>query len=525
MNLYRLFLETGHTFLRQTGRVGIVVPSGFASDSFSQNHFSALHGEGRLISLYDFENRLGLFPEVHSSYRFCLLTVGGNDVCPETDFVFFAHSTSDLADADRHIRLSQKAVSVLNPLSRTAPLFRTRRDYILTLRLQKAGPIIGSSESAKGWAIKATLMFMMNADMEGHRTAEELEAAGCQLSGNQYLRDPDVWLPFYEGKMVGMYDHRAASIRFDPNNRVRRNQPVALSDVDHQNPEKLALPMFWVNSTDVSERCGRLPRWCLSVKDVTSSTNERTSIASMLAGVALTDSLPWIANPHAADLNACLLANLNSFPFDYAARQKVAGLHLRGHYLSQLPVIGLPSFAAPCRWAESGVSLVSWLLSRVLELSYTARDLEPFAQDCGWSGPPFYWDRERRFLLRCEIDAAFFHLYLLAETNGDWCPAEGETAPDLVQLKASFSTPRDAVAYIMDTFPIVRRKDEEKYDRDYRTKRIILEIYDAMQKSISTGEPYQTRLDPPPADPRCCHETENESQGAAAKEIASASGR
>lgn len=57
----------------------------------------------------------------------------------------------------------------------------------------------------------------------------------------------------------------------------------------------------------------------------------------------------------------------------------------------------------------------------------------------------------------------------------------------------------------MDAFPIVRRKHEEKHNGDYRTKRVILEIYDAMQESIRTGKPYQTRLDPPPADPRCCH--------------------
>jgi hypothetical protein len=56
----------------------------------------------------------------------------------------------------------------------------------------------------------------------------------------------------------------------------------------------------------------------------------------------------------------------------------------------------------------------------------------------------------------------------------------------------------------MDTFPIVRRKDEEKHG-EYRTKRVILEIYDAMQDAIHTGQPYQTRLDPPPADPSCCH--------------------
>jgi hypothetical protein len=508
MNLYRLFLETGHTLVGPTGRVGIVVPSGFASDSFSKDHFSSLHGDLRLVSLYDFENRLGLFPGVDSRYRFCLLTIGGKGACAETDFVFFAHSPSNLSDADRHIRLSQQAVSALNPLSRTAPLFRTRRDYILTLRLQKAGPIIGRSEGTRGWAIKPTLMFMMNADMKGHRTADELQAAGCQLMGNRYLRDREMWLPFYEGKMVGMYDHRAASIRFDPRNRVRRNQPVALSDMAHRDPEHLALPMFWVNSADVGERCRGVPRWCLSVKDVTSSTNERTSIASMLPSGALTHSVPWLATPQNSTMNACLLANLNSHVFDYTARQKVAGLHLYGHYLSQLPVIILRSYEGPCAWAAQDNQLNSWLLPRVLELTYTAWDLEAFAQDCGWHGPPFRWDEERRFLLRCELDAAFFHLYLPATTDGQWKPArvaEGavrdETPEELAELKRHVPTPRDAVAYIMDTFPIVRRKDEEKYDGDYRTKRVILEIYDEMAESMRTGVPYKTRLDPPPGPP------------------------
>ena len=56
-----------------------------------------------------------------------------------------------------------------------------------------------------------------------------------------------------------------------------------------------------------------------------------------------------------------------------------------------------------------------------------------------------------------------------------------------------------------DTFPIVRRKDEEKYAGDYRTKRVILEIYDALQQAMDTSQPYQTRLAPPPADPRAAH--------------------
>lgn len=63
----------------------------------------------------------------------------------------------------------------------------------------------------------------------------------------------------------------------------------------------------------------------------------------------------------------------------------------------------------------------------------------------------------------------------------------------------------------MDTFPIVHREDEEKWG-EYRTKRAILEIYDAMADAIRTSHPYQTRLDPPPADPRCCHPAKVTSQ-------------
>ncbi|MCX6872677.1 MAG: hypothetical protein NTW21_02560 [Verrucomicrobia bacterium] len=114
---------------------------------------------------------------------------------------------------------------------------------------------------------------------------------------------------------------------------------------------------------------------------------------------------------------------------------------------------------------------------------------------CSPPGPPFRWDEERRFLLRCELDAAFFHLYLGPETEWRQQPAA---------LTDAFPTPRHAVSYIMDTFPIVRRKDIAKHGH-YRTQQTILEIYDGLAESMRTGVPYQTRLDPPPADPACCH--------------------
>ena len=97
------------------------------------------------------------------------------------------------------------------------------------------------------------------------------------------------------------------------------------------------------------------------------------------------------------------------------------------------------------------------------------------------------------------IQGDVFSRLLLAEGA-----VRDETPEELGELKKHFPSPRDAVAYIMDTFPIVKRRDEEKHG-EYRTKRVILEIYDEMAEAMRTGKPYQTRLAPPPADPRCCH--------------------
>ena len=64
-------------------------------------------------------------------------------------------------------------------------------------------------------------------------------------------------------------------------------------------------------------------------------------------------------------------------------------------------------------------------------------------------------------------------------------------------MKTHFPTPRHAVGFILDQFPLVRQKDEKAHGR-YRTKERILEIYDAMLAAQRSGKPYQSTLNPPP---------------------------
>jgi len=187
-----------------------------------------------------------------------------------------------------------------------------------------------------------------------------------------------------------------------------------------------------------------------------------------------------------------ITTNTSTFVFDFVTRQKVGGTNFNFYIVQQLPVI------PPHTYTQD---LLDFIVPRVLELTYTAWDLQPFAQDLGYDGPPFVWDEERRFLMRCELDALYFHLY---------------------QIK------REDVDYIMETFPTVKRKDiaatsdENGEGGEYITKNVILEMYDQMAQLPKIAIPtpkderatyevpdvrqWQTWLNPPPAAPSVAHE-------------------
>ena len=238
--------------------------------------------------------------------------------------------------------------------------------------------------------------------------------------------------------------------------------------------------------------------WFLVWRDITCATNERTSIAALIPKRPCAHTLSLVDSLSAE--NALLFAAcLNSFVDDFCARQKVVGTHLNHTIWKQLPVLPMAVYVQHCIWATKAESFKDWIVPRALELSYTAWDLKGFAKDCGYGDPPFRWNDKRRFLLRCELDALFFHLYL--GSAQDW-------ANQATALRKSLCSPRDAVFYIMDTFPIVKKRDEQEHEGHYRTKDTILEMYDEMSEAARTGVPYQTRLNPPPADPSVAQSAE-----------------
>jgi len=492
INLSSAFSELALNKVATDGRSGLIVPSGIASDRTTKLYFQHLIDDGLLVTLYDFENRLCLFSGVDSRMKFCLLTACGRGSRQRgaAEFAFFAHSVDDLRDPTRRFTLTPEDIVLLNPNTRTCPIFRSRRDAEVTKQICRRVPVLlKDSDGPAGdmWACRIRQNFFSSTiDSHLFRQREDLEKCGAVLRGNSFVStDGAVFAPLYEAKMVHHFDSRWSTYSTP-------SEAVDLQTTERNSPHFSPLPRFWVPAGELTTRLNAFSpsSWLVGWRDITNGTNERTSIFAVFPRVAANDTLSLFYTQQSPGTIAGFVACMSSFALDYACRQKIAGTHLKYHYLKQLPVLPPSTYAEPCAWAgQPAVTLRDWLLPRVLELTYTAWDLEPFARDCGWSGPPFVWDEARRFQLRCELDAAFLHLYGLN---------------------------RDDTAYILDTFPIVKRKDEARTAEKnaagevikpgrYITKDTILEIYDALADSTQTGQPYQTRLDPPPADPRCCH--------------------
>ncbi len=274
------------------------------------------------------------------------------------------------------------------------------------------------------------------------------------------MTDTERMLPLYQGMMATFFNHRAADVVKSETAVKRQNQPRYLDESELADTARLAQPAYWVRESLMPPS---LPDWLLAFSNVSSPTNERSMVAYPLPRAAVGHSIPLIMSLRAG----ALLAILTSFALDYALRQKLGGVNLTYNYVQQLPVPGPATFARIAPWGGARYTVDEFLRVRVLALGYTAEDMRGFATDLGYAGDPFAWSDSRRSVMRAELDAAMFHLYGIG---------------------------RDDVDYIMETFPIVKRKDLAAHG-EYLTKRLILEIYDQMAVAITTGKAYVSEFD------------------------------
>ncbi|WP_030598542.1 Eco57I restriction-modification methylase domain-containing protein [Streptomyces fulvoviolaceus] len=479
LNTYSVFTETDRILLGPKGRAGVIVPTGIVTDARTQYFSKDLVRSGSIAALYDFENRAGLFPAVDSRMKFSILSVTGRSLRESAArFAFFLHDPAELDDVEKAFALTPEEIELLNPNTGTFPVFRSRRDAEITLGIYRRLPVLWKEGVPDGnpWDMSFLAMFHMSHDSALLHPGAELEASGWTLDGNIFIKGAERMLPLYEAKMLHHYDHRWATYDAD-------GGTPALTPDDKDCADTLALPQYWAAEDNTpSGKFGKngepilVPGirkrladkgwqqdYLLGWRDICRATDERSMISALMPATGVGNKFP-LALSRAPML---LVATWSSFAFDYTARQNIGGANLNFFIVKQLPV------PAPIQLAVHAL----WITSRVLELSYAAFDMAGLAADVGDTGAPFHWDEARRQAIRAELDALFFHLYGISREDAD---------------------------YILDTFPIVRRKDEAKYG-SYRTKELILAEYDRMAEAGLTldnplvdGENYTSTLTPPP---------------------------
>ncbi len=434
VNTYALFAETINQITSDAGRSGFIVPIGIATDDSTKSFFSHLTQSALLVSLLAFENEEFIFPAVHHAFRFCMLTIGRSE---RAEFVFFARQPHQIHDPRRRFTLTPDEFRLISPNTLTCPVFRSERDAELTKKLYRAAPVLIDEGRAEGnpWGISFMTMFHMSND--SHLFAD---APG------------EGRLPLYEAKLIHQFDHRWATYADDGDSR-----DVTL--VEKADPDFAVTPRYWVDEAEVAQRLaekGWQHQWLMAWRDITGVEKIRTVIANVVPLSGVGHTLPLFMTNHSPRHAAAMLGNFDSLVLDYVARVKVGGTHLTYGYLKQFPVL------PPTSYTEAHLAFI---VPRLLELTYTADDLQPWAQDLGYDGEPFTFDPERRAILRAELDAYYARLYGLTHDELryilDPAAVMGEDYPS-------------------ETFRVLKNSDNRQFGT-YRTQDLVLQAWDALE--------------------------------------------
>lgn len=432
INTYAVFAETTRSLVSVNGRVGVIVPTGIATDDTCKRFFGDLIQKQNLASLYDFENREKLFAAVSSKMKFSLLALSGKPV-KLGNFAFFITQPKQLENQTRLLQLAPQDIALINPNTLTCPVFRTSKDAELTKKIYQNVPVLENEKTGiNPWGISFMRMFDMAND-----------------SGLFYNEPGDNLVPLYEAKMFHQFDHRWAT--YTDNGDTRD-----LTDDEKSDLSFSVQPRYWVDKKEVENKLsGRWDKnWLLGFRKICRSTDVRTAIFSLAPKIAFGDNAPIILTDiKKPRLISCLLANFCSLTFDFVTRHKVGGTHMNFFIVKQLPVI------PPEKYTQKDIEYIT---SRVLELVYTSWDMQPFAQDMGYNGEPFIWNPNKRALIRAELDAYYAKLYQLT---------------------------RDELRYILDptevygadfpseTFRVLKNNEIKQFG-EYRTQRLVLEAWD-----------------------------------------------
>lgn len=428
-NVFRMFVETALSIVREGGRCSQIVPEGLYNGANCMAIREALFERSHVELLLGFENaRHAWFDNVDSRTKFCLYVAQLPGETEQLPTAFVIRGPRELATALTELR--QVPVSLVREFSPHALAlmeFATQADIDVARKVYAGAPRFGDAVPGQPHR-----HYMRELDMGNDRHLFDADPAGIAV---------------YEGRMVAHYDHRAKGYR---SGRGRKAvwEPLAFGSEG-----KVVDPQWRLAPTKLPAKLEqRYDRYRIGFCDVASPTNERTLVAALIpSGVVCGHKVPTIVFEGGGALDYALWLGLaNTFVMDFLARMKVS-LSMTYTVLDSLPFV---------RSLEP--EDVAFVARRVARLTGAGAGVAQFSTD---------------------VDAALRERGVAAQALTE--ALEPEQRLRLTsELEAFFALrchglSRDELAHVLDSFLIVRRKDTQAHG-EYRTQRVILECYDAM---------------------------------------------
>jgi hypothetical protein len=316
LNTYALFTEAAYKLKTSRGVVGLLLKSSIATSQVNQWLFKYLARKNAIIAIYDFINRNKIFA-IDSRERFCFLLLGANQ-SNKFDVAMNLCVADEIKKPTHLIELSYEKLQKLNPETGMLPNFSTKADADFLIRV--------SEDFLFFKAVFPTVKFGRIVHFTSHA-----DFISKKQTGNN--------TPIYEGKFFNQFDGKYAGFNDLEDSLKYGNKSSAIILDEDRKKEKNYLPesRFFIEK----EKWTQLSKnhqvdFMLAWRSLTSATNTRTCIATILPFIPASQSVQFLT-ANEADL-IYLVALFNSIVFDFILKKKLSGIDLTQSLINQMPV-------------------------------------------------------------------------------------------------------------------------------------------------------------------------------------------
>lgn len=311
-NLWKLFLERSFQLVnRNGGSLSLVIPSSIVTDHGAKQLREELF-KNRIRILYEFENVMGIFTDVHRSFKFVLLVADlGSSPSDSLHAAFYLHDMASLegkVEQEKFLRISLEFVRKCSPESLSIPEIRNKALLSIITNVYDRNPLL--SDPGKGWSVGLL-------QEELNRTRDS----------KLFKRNTSGW-PLFEGKNFHQFipDYEKPEYSVEPEDGLRRTEARRIYD-------------------SVNKKIHEVVR--LAYRMIASSTNVRTMVACVLPPRSFCPHSATLVFPVINDtlnpenkeyqvLVSYLAGILNSFVFDFLVRTRVT-MNLNYFHVMQTP--------------------------------------------------------------------------------------------------------------------------------------------------------------------------------------------